>query len=180
LLEKLLETNNKREVLDWLYQSYMEVREYKQAKKVIVEVLDYSEIYLPNFYMLYVELTDKPKQALQVLNKTFETNKNTKQVGFYKDLISEAFQDEEVVVHQTQSADNEMQKLQGYLTQENWEEAQLYIELLLQDEKYVQPVWSQLRSIKKERQVFESLERVFVKGNLPNNSKRSLLSTILE
>ena len=180
LLEKLLETNNKREVLDWLYQSYMEVREYKQAKKVIVELLDYSEIYLPNFYMLYVELTDKPKEALQVLNKTFETNKNTKQVGFYKDLISEAFQDEEVVVHQTQYADNEMQKLQGYLTQENWEEAQLYIELLLQDEKYVQPVWSQLRSIKKERQVFESLERVFVKGNLPNNSKRSLLSTILE
>src|SRR5699024_10937601 len=180
LLEKLLETNKQREVLDWLYQSYMEVREYKQAKKVVVELLGYSEVYLPNFYVLYVELTNKSKEALQILNKTFETNKNTKLVGFYKDLISESMQDEEVVTQQIQSTDNEMQKLQEYLVQENWEEAQMYIELLLQDEKYVLPVWSQLASIENERQVFKSLEEVFVNGSLPDKSKQSLLSTIIE
>ena len=180
LLEKLLETNKQREVLDWLYQSYMEVREYKQAKKVVVELLGYSEVYLPNFYVLYVELTDKSKEALQILNKTFETNKNTKLVGFYIDLISESMQDEEVVAQQIQSTDNEMQKLQEYLVQENWEEAQMYIELLLQDEKYVLPVWSQLASIENERQVFKSLEEVFVNGSLPDKSKQSLLSTIIE
>lgn len=179
LLEKLFETTNRREVLDWLYQSYMEVREFKEAKKAIVQLLEFSEVYLPNFYMLYIELTHEPKEALQILNKIFETNKNTKQVGFYKGLISETLQDKEGVA-QNKSTENEMQKLQSYLTQEDWEEAQMYMELLLQEETYAPAIWNQLESLTDENQVFNSLEIIFTKGNLPDKSKQSLLTAILE
>ena len=182
LLEKLLETNKQREVLDWLYQSYMEVREYKEAKETIVQLLEYSEVYLPNFYMLYMELTHDPNEALQVLTKTFETKNNTKQVGFYKGMIRDEMEGKELVEANTDSnsSEKEIQKLQSFLEQESWDEARMYMELLLQDENNVRPIWHQLEFSGNLKQAFQSVEKIFTKGNIPNKSKLNLLTAIIE
>ena len=182
LLEELLKTNKQREILDWLYQSYMEVREYQMAKKTIVKLLAYSEVYLPNFYMLYMELTHDPEDALQTLTKTFETKTNTKQVGFYKKMISEAIDNGVTVKANTdfKSSEKEIQKLQGFLEQESWDEARMYMELLLQEEGNVRSVWHQLEFSGNLRQALQSLEMIFTKGNIPNKSKRGLLTAMIE
>jgi|SRR5690554_6279786 len=181
-LKELLKTNKRREVLDWLYLSYMEVRDFKSAKNTIVQLLDYSEVYMPNFYMLYMELTNEPKEAMQVLNQVFKTNKNTKQVGFYKGLISEALEGGSDATRErvSKSSDIEMKKLHDFLQQKEWEEAQMYIELLLQEEKNVLPVWQELEVEEDLEKVYQTLETLFTKGNIPNKSKQSLLSVILK
>lgn len=181
LLEELLETNKRREVLDWLYQSYMEVRDYKNAKKTITELLGFSEVYLPNFYLLYIEMTHEPKEALHVLNKIREINKNTKQVGFYKELINEVLDEKEVVTTHKDSRtyEKEIQKLQGFLKQEQWEDLQMYMELLLQEENKAIVVWQQLETSNNLKQALQSVEMIFTKGNLPDKSKQNLLASIL-
>lgn len=181
-LETLLETNKRREVLDWLYLSYMEVRDFKGAKDAIVQLLDYSEVYLPNFYMLYMELTNQPKEAMQVLNQVFKTKNNTKQVGFYKGLISETLEVNNNATSErtSKSSDKEIEKLHGFLQEEDWEEARMYMELLLQKENNVLPVWQELEATKDLNQVYQNLETLFTKGNIPNKSKQSLLSAMLK
>src|SRR5699024_2637640 len=87
--EDIVETPKKREVLSWLYQTYIQVRDYKNAKETIVQLLGYSEVYLPSFYMLFVERTNDAEKALQILESIFAEETSTRQVGFYKDLIKE-------------------------------------------------------------------------------------------
>lgn len=181
-LEDILKTNKQREVLVWLYKTYMEVEEYKEAKKILVQLLDYSEIYLPNFYILYVKLTNEPEEALQILEDVFRTKNNTRQVGFYKDLIAESLQGNKEHAEKLVSAssEKEMQKLQVYLQQKNWNEAEMYMELLLQEETNAASVWEQLEVIEDVDQTYKSLGNLFAKGSIPEKSKQNVLTALLE
>lgn len=181
-LEDLLKTNKQREVLDWLYKSYMQTKEYKEAKNTIVQLLDYSEVYLPSFYMLYIRLTFEPKEALQILENTFKTKTNTRQVGFYKNLIAESLQEnkEDKDKLTQESSNKEIEKLKAYLQQGNWKEAEMYMELLLQQEKNAVSVWQELEAIENEEQAYKSLGNLFTKGNIPDKSKQSMLTSLLE
>lgn len=181
-LEDLLKTNKQREVLDWLYKSYMQTKEYNEAKNTIVKLLDYSEVYLPSFYMLYIRLTFEPEEALQILENTFKTKTNTRQVGFYKSLIAESLQenkeDSNKLAHE--SSNKEIEKLQAYLQQEKWKEAEMFMELLLQQETNAASIWKELEAIENEAQAYKSLGNLFTKGNIPDKSKQSMLTALLE
>src|SRR5690625_1600332 len=156
----------------------MEVREYKEAKETIVQLLEYSEVYLPNFYMLYMELTHDPNEALQVLTKTFETKNNTKQVGFYKGMIRDEMEGKELVEADTDSnsSEKEIQKLQSFLEQESWDEARMYMELLLQDENNVRPIWHQLEFSGNLKQAFQSVEKILDRKSTRLNSSHVAIS----
>lgn len=181
-LEELQKSNKQREVLVWLFKSYMEAREYKEAKIIVVQLLEYSEVYLPNFYMLYVELTNEPKEALKILERVSNTKTNTRQVGFYKELISETLQENkgESKKLASESSGKDMQKLQDYLQQKNWKEVEVYMELLLQEETNAASVWQQLEATEDVKQAYESLGNLFTKGNIPDKSKQSVLTALLE
>src|SRR5690625_5746900 len=78
------------------------------------------------------------------------------------------------------SSEKEIQKLQSFLEQESWDEARMYMELLLQDENNVRPIWHQLEFSGNLKQAFQSVEKIFTKGNIPNKSKLNLLTAIIE
>ncbi len=179
--EDIVETPKKREVLSWLYQTYIQVRDYKNAKETIVQLLGYSEVYLPSFYMLFVERTNDAEKALQILESIFAEETSTRQVGFYKDLIKETVIEnsgEKKVI--TETSNDEIEKLQSLLKEKNWEEAEIYMELLLQKESNASLIWEQLESTQDLNQAYNSLKKVLSSKNIPEKSMQSMLSVLLE
>lgn len=180
-LEGLSNADLKRETLVWLYKNYMEIRAYKEAKEVVVQLLGYSEIYLPNFYMLYVDLTNDSEQALEILEQVLKNRSNTRQVGFYKSLIQASLLENKKETKQsiTKASDKEMQQLQAYLQKEDGEEAGMYMELLLQENSNTVPVLQQLEALGDSQKAYRILAAIFM-GNLPDKNKQYVLSTLLQ
>lgn len=179
--EALQKTDKTREVQSWLYQSYMQIRDYKNAKKSVVELLSYSEIYLPNFYMLYIELIPEPEKALQILERVYQDKSATRQVGFYKDLIRESLigkSDRKTT--QPEISEEAITNLQSILEQKNWKEVEMYMAILLQKESNVLPVWKQLTRTGDFPQIYQSLSLVYSTQNIPEVSKENLLSILLK
>src|SRR5699024_8439020 len=170
-LEGLSNTNKKREVLAWLYQINMQARDYKNAKKNIVELLSYSEVYLPSFYMLYMELLPEPEEALRILEEIFENKKGTRQVGFYKNLIQEAIIEKPTEIV-SNAEKNILQKYQQALKNKNQEEVLNYIKLLLQYEDKIDLIWKELITSYDEKQAYEILEKIYTSETVRSEERR--------
>lgn len=178
-LERLSNTNKKREVLAWLYQINMQARDYKNAKKNIVELLSYSEVYLPSFYMLYMELLPEPEEALRILEEIFENKKGTRQVGFYKNLIQEAIIEKPTEIV-SNAEKNILQKYREALKNKNQEEVLNYIKLLLQYEDKIDLIWKELIRSYDEKQAYEILEKIYTSETVSHSGRSVLLSNLLE
>src|SRR5699024_5480266 len=106
---------------------------------------------------------------------------STRQVGFYKDLIKETVIEnsgEKKVI--TETSNDEIEKLQSLLKEKNWEEAEIYMELLLQKESNASLIWEQLESTQDLNQAYNSLKKVLSSKNIPEKSMQSMLSVLLE
>src|SRR5699024_5989433 len=163
----------------WLYQINMQARDYKNAKKNIVELLSYSEVYLPSFYMLYMELLPEPEEALRILEEIFENKKGTRQVGFYKNLIQEAIIEKPTEIV-SNAEKNILQKYREALKNKNQEEVLNYIKLLLQYEDKIDLIWKELIRSYDEKQAYEILEKIYTSETVSHSGRGVLLSNLLE